>query len=44
MSMKPMKPIAKPKQQVQVDLTQADTMACQKCENKIQILFLLVAV
>jgi|TARA_R110000851_G_scaffold221001_1_gene373809 DNA-directed RNA polymerase subunit RPC12/RpoP len=37
MSMKPMKPIAKPKQQVQVDLTQADTMACQKCENKIFI-------
>ena len=34
MSTKPMKPIGQPKQQVQVDLTQADTMACQKCENK----------
>jgi len=37
MSMKPMKPIGKPKQQVQVDLTDAETMACQKCGNKIFI-------
>ena len=35
MSMKPMKPL--PKQQVQVDLKDADTMKCQKCENTIFI-------
>ena len=35
MSTKPMKPL--PKQQVQVDLTEADTMKCQSCENKIFI-------
>ena len=35
MSMKPMKPL--PKQQVQVDLKDADTMKCQKCENSIFI-------
>jgi len=35
--MKPMKPIAKPKQQVQVDLKKAETMASQKYENKIFI-------
>ena len=29
MSTKPMKPL--PKQQVQVDLKDADTMKCQKC-------------
>ena len=32
---KPMKPL--PKQQVQVDLKDADTMKCQKCENSIFI-------
>ncbi len=35
MSMKPMKPL--PKQQVQVDLKDADTMKCQKCENPVFI-------
>jgi len=35
MSTKPMKPL--PKQQVQVDLKDADTMKCQKCENTIFI-------
>ena len=35
MSMKPRKPL--PKAQVQVDLTDAETMACGKCDNKIFI-------
>ena len=35
MSTKPMKPL--PKQQVQVDLKDADTMKCQKWENSIFI-------
>ena len=35
MSMKPMKPL--PKQQVQIDLSDADTMKCQKCENPVFI-------
>ena len=35
MSMKPMKPL--PKQQVQVDLSDADTMKCQSCENPVFI-------
>ena len=35
MSTKPMKPL--PKQQVQVDLKDAYTMKCQKCENSIFI-------
>ena len=35
MSMKPMKPL--PQQQVQIDLSDADTMKCQKCENSIFI-------
>ena len=35
MSMKPMKPL--PKQQVQVDLKDADTMKCQSCGNSIFI-------
>ena len=35
MSMKPMKPL--PKQQVKVDLSDADTMKCQKCGNSIFI-------
>tara|TARA_Y100000296_G_scaffold13795_1_gene16095 strand:+ start:411 stop:653 length:243 start_codon:yes stop_codon:yes gene_type:complete len=35
MSMKPMKPL--PKAQVQVDLTDAETMTCVKCDNKIFI-------
>ena len=35
MSMKPMKPL--PKQQVKIDLCDADTMKCQKCENSIFI-------
>ena len=35
MNMKPMKPL--PKQQVQVDLKDADTMKCQSCGNSIFI-------
>ncbi len=35
MSTKPMKPL--PKQQVQVDLSDADTMKCQSCENPVFI-------
>ena len=35
MSTKPMKPL--PKKQDQVDLKDADTMKCQKCENSIFI-------
>ena len=35
MTMKPMKPL--PQQQVQIDLSDADTMKCQKCENSIFI-------
>ena len=35
MSTKPMKPL--PKQQVQVDLQDAETMTCQECNNKIFI-------
>ena len=35
MNMKPQKPL--PQQQVQVDLSDADTMKCQKCENSIFI-------
>ena len=35
MSMKPRKPL--PKAQVQVDLKDAETMTCQKCDNKIFI-------
>ena len=35
MSTKPMKPL--PKQQVKVDLSDADTMKCLKCENAIFI-------
>jgi len=31
MSLRPMKPM--PKQQVKVDLTQAETIKCEKCEN-----------
>ena len=31
MNMKPQKPL--PQQQVQIDLSDADTMKCQKCEN-----------
>ena len=37
MSTKLMKPIGQPQPQVQNDLTQADTMACQECENNIFI-------
>ena len=33
--MKPQKPL--PQQQVQIDLSDADTMKCQKCENSIFI-------
>ena len=33
MNMKSQKPI--PKQKVQVDLAEAETMNCQKCNNKI---------
>ncbi len=35
MSMKPRKPL--PKAQVKVDLTDAETMTCMKCDNKIFI-------
>jgi len=35
MTMRPQKPI--PKQKVQVDLKDAETMSCQKCGNKIFI-------
>ena len=35
MSMKPMKPL--PKQQVKIDLADADTMKCQRCENPVFI-------
>lgn len=35
MSMKPMKPL--PQAQVKIDLTEADTMKCQKCGNSIFI-------
>ena len=35
MSMKPRKPL--PKQQVKVDLSDAETMSCGKCDNKIFI-------
>ena len=33
--MKPMKPL--PQQQVQLDLSDADTMKCQSCENPVFI-------
>ena len=35
MSTKPMKPL--PQQQPQIDLSDAETMTCQKCNNKIFI-------
>ena len=35
MNMKPRKPL--PQQQVKIDLSDADTMRCQKCENSIFI-------
>ena len=35
MSMKPMKPL--PQAQVKIDLTEADTMKCQSCENPVFI-------
>ena len=35
MNMKPQKPL--PQQQVQIDLSDADTMKCQKCGNSIFI-------
>ena len=35
MYMKPQKPL--PQQQVKIDLSDADTMKCQKCENSIFI-------
>ena len=35
MNMKPQNPL--PQQQVQIDLSDADTMKCQKCENSIFI-------
>ena len=35
MSTKPMKPF--PQQKVQVDLTEAETMNCEQCNNKIFI-------
>ena len=35
MSLKPQKPL--PQQKVQVDLAEAETMNCQKCNNKIFI-------
>ncbi len=35
MNMKPQKPL--PQQQVQIDLSEADTMKCQSCENPVFI-------
>ena len=35
MTIRPMKPL--PKQQVKIDLSDADTMKCQKCGNSIFI-------
>ena len=35
MTVRPMKPL--PKQQVKIDLSDADTMKCQKCGNSIFI-------
>ena len=35
MNMKPKKPL--PQQQIKIDLSDADTMKCQKCENSIFI-------
>ena len=37
MNMRPQKPIPKPKQKVQLDLKDAETMTCQKCGNTIFI-------
>ena len=37
MTIRPQKPIPKPKQKVQLDLKDAETMTCQKCGNKIFI-------
>tara|TARA_R100000234_G_C4941854_1_gene153339 strand:- start:492 stop:737 length:246 start_codon:yes stop_codon:yes gene_type:complete len=37
MNMRPQKPIPQPKQQVQVDLKEAETMVCKSCGNKIFI-------
>jgi len=38
MSLRPRKPLPKAKvQKVQVDLTDAETMTCMKCDNKIFI-------
>jgi len=37
MSMHPMGPMKKPKQQVKVDLGQAETLQCDKCSNYLFI-------
>ena len=37
MSTKPMKPFPKPQSQVKVDLTQAETMKCEYCDNYLFI-------
>ena len=37
MTLRPRKPISKPKKQVQVDLKNAETMKCAKCGNSIFI-------
>ena len=37
MSMHPMGPLKKPKQQVKVDLGQAETLQCEKCTNYLFI-------
>ena len=37
MNMKPQKPIPQPKGQPQIDLKNATTMRCQKCDNPIFI-------
>jgi len=37
MNMKPQKPIPQPKGQQQIDLKNATTMRCQKCDNPIFI-------
>ena len=35
--MKPQKPLPKPKTQVQVDLSEAETMKCEDCGNSVFI-------
>ena len=37
MNMKPQKPLPKPQTQVQVDLSEAETMKCEDCGNTVFI-------